>query len=78
MRPVDGWQAIRNDVSPNKVGGAYVESYVVLACPEFVLDPRFACEYLLYSKNDTAEYIKTRLELRKANQKHVSPQKEIP
>lgn len=77
-RPVDGWQAIRNDLAANGERAAAVESYVVLHCPEFSLDPRFKQDYQSHSKNDMVAFLQMRLMKREANQKHVYPPKEIP
>lgn len=40
MRPVPGWEAIRNDISSGRVDGSTVvlESYIVLDCPKFCPD----------------------------------------
>lgn len=37
MRPVPGWEAIRNDISSGRVDGSTValESYIVLDCPKY-------------------------------------------
>ena len=40
MRPVPGWEAIRNDISSGRVDGSTVvlESYIVLDCPKYCPD----------------------------------------
>lgn len=40
--------------------------FVVLHCPKFELDPRWAEEYLSYSKNDLVADMDHRLALREA------------
>lgn len=36
--PVKGWDAIRTRIKTNRFTDEYAESYIVLACPEFVRD----------------------------------------
>lgn len=38
QKPVEGWEAIRNDIMPHGKGAEQVESYVVLSCPEYEPD----------------------------------------
>lgn len=53
--PVDGWDAFRIDVfsqayQMGTMKPCKVESYVVVYCPQFVLDGRFAEEFSAWSK----------------------------
>lgn len=48
MRPVPGWDAIRNDLKMQVKAGEndrYVESYIVLRCPLFTLEEHYRWAY---------------------------------
>ena len=36
LKPVPGWEAIREDIRPNIIGRTPLVSYVVVSCPKFV------------------------------------------
>lgn len=53
--PVDGWDAFRIDLLPQAykmrtMKPCKIESYIVVDCPQFVLDGRFAEEFSAWSK----------------------------
>jgi len=51
QQPVPGWDAVRNDVRlESGRAGSYTESYVVLDCPEFVLEAHRAEEYRRFDR----------------------------
>lgn len=43
--PVEGWEALRNDLPPKTEHGPPVMSFFVLRCPAFALEGRFQREY---------------------------------
>lgn len=51
-KPVEGWEAIQRNLKALRAQGGErtIESYVVLSCPEFALDPKFEFEYMRFSK----------------------------
>lgn len=52
QKPVEGWDAIRNDILPHGYYSEPIESYVVLACPKYVPD-RYAEKYPFNRKEAT-------------------------
>lgn len=61
-RPVTGWVAVRNDlVSVFGKEVRIIKSYIVLSCPLFSLDPKFAVEYEEYQRSSVAEMFNWRL-----------------
>lgn len=64
MRPVPGWEAIRNDVASGRVDGSTVvlESYIVLDCPKFCPDANGA-RYTFDREKAIERYITKKEEL---------------
>ena len=56
QQPVPGWEAIRADLVERQTGGQprTVESYVVVKCPQFVLEEQYAKYYEAFGA-DTAQ-----------------------
>lgn len=49
MKPVEGWDAIRKDLFGN------IESYIVLDCPQFVLEEKNAWAYEKFNREAIRE-----------------------
>lgn len=60
QRPVEGWDAIRNDLQQPK--SFFSESYIVLRCPEFELEPHNEWAY----KKFDPERVRRRIEHRES------------
>ena len=67
MRPVEGWDAIRNDL--HTISKKYhrdmdvsEESYVVLDCPLFELEPQHAWAYEKFDREKIREAIRNQYE----------------
>ena len=52
QKPVEGWDAVRRDVPMTDNGGGvhWVESYVVLECPEFEMEMHHWWYYLNFDR----------------------------
>ena len=62
--PIPGWDAIRNDLVDTAPYHREIESYTVLDCPEFELDPRFSSEYQKYSPENVRRAVLARKQRR--------------
>lgn len=65
QQPVPGWDAVRRDIlgtdTRGRTGpGAYVESYVVLYCPEFALEEKNRWAYERFRPEDVRREVSRR------------------
>lgn len=63
QKPVPGWDAVRRDVSnETTIDGKriqmLVESYIVLRCPKFVLEEKWAASYARWDPEKRREKLK--------------------
>lgn len=79
--PVEGWDAIRNDLHIYTTQDGLIAgpresiSYVVLECPEFVLDERFKEEYAQYSRESVVKKLKHRKMVSESAKNRTCPTK---
>lgn len=59
-QPVPSWDAVRNDLVDTAPIFRRIESYVVLNCPQFRLDPRWAEEYKRFSPENARQAVMAR------------------
>lgn len=58
QKPVEGWDAIRNDIMPHGKGSGLIESYVVLDCPEY--QPDEYAERFPFNREEAIRRVKIR------------------
>ncbi len=59
-QPIPGWDAVRNDLVDTVPIFRQIESYVVLDCPKFRLEPRWAEEYKRFSPENARRAVMAR------------------